>query len=335
MVTIAQNRLDQIFSNFNGKSIAIVGDIMLDRYFWGKVARISPEAPVPVVEVDSVSARLGGSANVANNVVSLTGNALMVGVIGNDEEGKHLRDLAKSQGLSEDCLVVDESRPTTTKTRVIGHGQHIVRIDSERKAPLNRDAEKRLLSALEARIREVDAVILEDYNKGVLTDTVIRRCIELARKHDKPVTVDPKFDNFFAYRNVTVFKPNRKEIEEALGTKISDLADLEEAGNSVRKKLKADHVLVTLGAKGMALFSNGPMKHVETVARNVVDVSGAGDTVIAALTMGIVAGAAVVEAAAIANIAAGVVCGEVGAVPVDMQKLIETAKDEMMNGRAQ
>lgn len=322
LVTITAQRVQELYDRFNGKQIAVVGDLMLDRYYWGSVTRLSPEAPVPVVEVDSESTRLGGAANVANNIASLGGIPLLVGVIGQDDGGKMLRKIISEMGFPTGGIVVDPSRPTTIKTRVIAHHQHVVRIDQEVKTDIDSATVEKILDVLKREISNLDAIIFEDYNKGVIVRELIHEVIALARRQEKIVTVDPKFNNFFEYKNVTVFKPNRGETEAALGTRIRDGASAEAAGAEMLKRLQAENVLLTLGEQGMMLFeAHGAITHVPTQARKVADVSGAGDTVISTLTMGLVAGASVKEAATLANFAGGVVCGEVGIVPINKADL--------------
>jgi rfaE bifunctional protein kinase chain/domain len=333
MVNITPNRLEEIQKCFAGKRVAVVGDLMLDRYFWGTVSRISPEAPVPVVEVDEESTRLGGAANVANNIASLGGVPVMMGVVGRDIGAEILKKLIAGNGFPTDGIVIDDSRPTTIKTRVIAHGQHVVRIDQEKKADLNAGVQAKIIAGLEKQIESLDGIILEDYNKGVLTKGLIQSVITLAKEHKKTITVDPKFNNFFDYQGVSVFKPNRKEAEEALGHRLYDYRDMEAAALELFTRLNAENVLLTLGEKGMLLLErNGSLAHVETKARNVADVSGAGDTVIATLTMAMVAGASVRESAALANYAGGIVCGEVGIVPIDKSVLIQTILKDINHG---
>ena len=333
MVNLTPNRLEEIQKSFAGKRIAVIGDLMLDRYFWGSVSRISPEAPVPVVEVDNESTRLGGAANVANNIASLGGIPIMIGVVGKDSGADVLKNLVASNGFPTEGIVIDDSRPTTIKTRVIAHGQHVVRIDQEEKVDLNADMQARVLASLKNQIASLDGIILEDYNKGVLTKRLIKSVIKLAKEHKKTITVDPKFNNFFDYQGVSVFKPNRKEAEEALGRRLHTFAEMEEAARELLTKLNTENVLLTLGEKGMLLLKrNGSMAHVETKARHVADVSGAGDTVIATLTMAMAAGASVKESAAMANYAGGIVCGEVGIVPIDKNVLIQTIVKDINNG---
>ena len=333
MVTFTPQRLELLQKQLSGKRIAVIGDLMLDRYYWGKVARISPEAPVPVVEVEEESTRLGGAANVANNISSLGGIPLMIGVVGNDASASTLKSLVTNCGFPTDGIVVDATRPTTIKTRVIAHNQHVVRIDQEEKADLSNEIQKNILDVLERQISSLDGIILEDYNKGVLTKALIRSIIDLSNKHRKIITVDPNFNNFFEYSGVTVFKPNRKETEEALGVRLHAISDVQHAAKDLIDRLHAENVLLTLGEKGMLLAEHaGATSHVETKARHVADVSGAGDTVIATLTMAMAAGATVKEAAALANYAGGIVCGEVGIVPIALSTLVSTILHDATNG---
>jgi len=325
-IRIPKNRLTQVTREFSGKRVAIVGDLMVDRYYWGSVTRVSPEAPVPVVDVTSESVRLGGAANVANNVQSLGGDALIVGLAGDDHVGDILSHLIKQQGLDSAGIVVDAGRRTTVKTRVIANDQHVVRIDYETKAPCKELAERRIIEVIRERIENLDAVILEDYNKGVMTRNVIAQVIGIAREHGKSVLVDPKFENFFEYKNVTLFKPNRRETEEVLGGRIRTPEDLHAAGKRMLQELKAENVLLTRGEEGMSLFeSDGSVTHLKTTARHVKDVSGAGDTVIATLAMALAAGAAMREAAILANEAGGVVVGSVGIEPITVEQLVEAS----------
>ncbi len=324
MVSITKTRLQALYDRFAGKRIAVVGDLMLDRYFWGTVTRISPEAPVPVVEVESESTRLGGAANVANNIAALGGIPLMMGVVGDDASGKVLKGIIEELHFPISGIVIDESRPTTVKTRVIAHNQHVVRIDHEEKSDIDASTQQKLQRVLEREIDNLDGIILEDYNKGVLAKSLIVGVIEMARKKGKIVAVDPKFNNFFEYKGVTIFKPNRKETEEALGTRLYRKESIEKAGRELLQRLQAENVLLTLGERGMALFErSGEVSTIPTAARKVADVSGAGDTVVSTLTMALAAGADIRESATLANVAGGIVCGEVGIVPIDKKVLFE------------
>jgi len=322
-VSFTEERLKELLQNFRGKKIAVVGDLMLDRYYWGSVQRVSPEAPVPVVEVESESIRLGGAANVACNIQALGGEPILVGLIGNDHVGRSLVDMLKERNLETQGIIVDGSRPTTIKTRIIAHGQHVVRIDNESKADCPDHLISRIIDAVRYNIRDIDGIVIEDYNKGVATAEVIRQVIAVAAKYSKIVTVDPKFNNFTEYKGVTVFKPNRREVEEVLGGRLRTIDDVVSAGKRLLSMLSVQNVLLTRGEEGMSLFeANGGTMHVPTMAENVQDVSGAGDTVIATLTMALAGGAAVREACVLANCAGGVVVGSVGIVPIEPRELI-------------
>ncbi len=312
-----------------GKRIAIIGDMMLDGYFWGDVKRISPEAPVPVLEVEEEFFRFGGAANVALNISALGGIPIPIGVIGDDNYGAIFSSLLNDSKISADGILIDESRPTTTKTRVIADSQHVVRIDKESKEYLNSKMEGKIFDYVKKNINDLDGIVLQDYNKGVLTESLITNIVNEANENKKLITVDPKFENFWSYKNVTVFKPNRKEAEEKLGLKITSSEDVSFAGSELLEKLNAQYVLLTLGDEGIAVFEKGkPEKRMPTKARKVADVSGAGDTVISTLTLSLAAGADILEASYLANYAGGIVCGEVGIVPVNKEKLFTTITDD-------
>ena len=329
MVNLSIKRLSALKSHFRGLKIAIVGDMMLDCYFWGEVKRISPEAPVPVVEVGNEFYRFGGAANVALNILKLGGIPVPVGVIGYDNYGTIFKSLVTEASISEEGIIIDDERPTTAKTRVIADSQHVVRIDKESKDYLNKKNQSKVIEYIEKNIINFDGIILQDYNKGVLTTSLIEKIIQLANRNKVLITVDPKFNNFFHYKNVTVFKPNRKEAEDVLGLKIRTEEDIETAGNRILEKINAKYVLLTLGEDGIAVFEKGkaPQK-METKARKVADVSGAGDTVISTLTMALAAGGDILEASYLANYAGGIVCEEVGIVPIDLDKLFDTVSEE-------
>jgi rfaE bifunctional protein kinase chain/domain len=324
MIEFNRKELKQLKKNFHNKKIAIIGDMMLDVYFRGDVKRISPEAPVPVIEIDSEIFRFGGAANCALNILSLGGIPFPVGVIGNDSNGAIFKSLLKEYNINFEGILIDEERPTTTKTRVISDSQHIVRIDKEHKNYVNNKIQKNILDYVKSIINETDGIILQDYNKGVLTPSLIKEIISLANKKNILITVDPKFNNFFLYKNVTVFKPNRKEAEDTLGLRIKTEEEISKAGRILLKKLKAKNILLTLGEGGVAIFQEGVLeKRLPTKARKVADVSGAGDTVISTLTMALAAGADIVKASYLANYAGGLVCEEVGIVPIELDKLFD------------
>ncbi len=315
-------------SRFKDLCILVVGDMMLDRYIWGRVSRVSPEAPVPVIEVTGDAERPGGAGNVVLNLTSLGAKAISIGVVGDDRNGLILRELLEDQGAEGGRLVTVKDRPTTVKTRVIAEDQHVVRVDRERTVELSAQDEDRLIEALEKAIPNCSGVILQDYNKGVMTPRIIRATIETARKEGRIVTVDPKWRHFFDYRGATVFKPNLKETEGALNRALPNESELEEAGIELLRRMEAEQVLITRGSQGMSLFRAGqPPAHIPTRAVTIHDVSGAGDTVIGTLTLGLAAGLDGYDAALLANRAAGYVVGQVGVVPVTPEALLPDSGD--------
>lgn len=329
MIKISEKRLLKLKKNFKGKRIAVIGDMMLDIYFWGDVKRISPEAPVPVLEVEEEFYRFGGAANCALNIAKLSGLPEPIGVIGYDNFGTVFNSLLTEQNISHHGIIEDDTRPTTAKTRVIADSQHVVRIDKESKDTIGKNIQTKIINYVNGLIKNLDGIILQDYNKGVLSSSLIPQIIELANKNKILITVDPKYHNFYEYKNVTVFKPNRKEAEDILGMKIKTDADVSFAGNTLLKKLNAKNILLTLGEGGIAVFEKGkPEKRMPTKARKVADVSGAGDTVISTLTMALAAGANIYEASYLANYAGGIVCEEVGIVPIEIDKLFDTVQKE-------
>jgi D-glycero-beta-D-manno-heptose-7-phosphate kinase len=323
MIKFTKSRLQKLFDNFSEMKIAVVGDLMLDRYMWGAVQRISPEAPVPVVEVTSETVKLGGSANVANNILALGATVFPIGVVGEDIYARELLGLFALAGIGTSGIVSDKDRPTTIKTRIIAHDQHVVRADVESKCDLSPEIEDKILHFITENISDFHGIILEDYNKGVLTQRLITEIIAICRKHDVFVAVDPKFNHFFDFKEVDLFKPNRRETEQALGIKITSDEDLESAAHELFNRLNCRHVLITRGDQGMTLFANnGTQKlQVPTRAKKIHDVSGAGDTVISTFVVATLAGADNAEATTLASYAAGIVCGEVGVVPIDRQQL--------------
>lgn len=330
MIKITEKRLRQLKENFNGKRIAIIGDMMLDIYYWGDVKRISPEAPVPVLEVENEIYRFGGAANCALNITKLGGIPEPIGIIGYDNYGSIFTSLLSEFNIDSHGIIEDDKRPTTAKTRVIADSQHIVRIDKESKETVSKSIQNKIFNYVKSIIKNLDGIILQDYNKGVLSKELITKIIELTNQNKKLITIDPKFHNFFSYKNVTVFKPNKKEAEDVLGMKIISDENISLAGNTLLKKLNAKNILLTLGEKGIAVFEKGkPERRMPTKARKVADVSGAGDTVISTLTIALAAGANIYEASYLANYAGGIVCEEVGIVPIEIDKLFDTVIREI------
>ena len=329
---ISRDRLEALLNLAQGRRVAVVGDAMLDVYLRGDVDRISPEAPVPVVRVRERKLALGGAANVANNIVAIGARCELVAAVGKDVAGATLRDMLAGVG-TETRALVPVGRPTTTKTRVIARSQQMVRYDEEDDSDMDGADSARLMQALETAIADADALVFEDYNKGVLVPAVISRAIAWAKARGVPIIVDPKYRNFFAYRGATIFKPNRRELESALGAAV----DLEhpEALPATFERLGVEHLLLTLGERGMALISSdGEIGRIPTTAREVYDVVGAGDTVTAYLAAILAAGGSPAEAAVVANFAAGVEVGKLGAATVRADEVL-AAYDDFSESHAQ
>jgi rfaE bifunctional protein kinase chain/domain len=313
--------IEKIFRSFREKRIAVIGDMMIDKYIFGHVSRISPEYPVPVVDVTSESSRLGGAANVAVNTHALGAETLLIGVTGNDAERGNLASLMREHGLDPAMLVADSTRPTTCKTRILSQNHHITRVDYESRTPVNAELEKRLLGMFMEIAGTVDAVVLEDYDKGVLTPSLIASVIAICRKRKTPVLVDPKLKGFFSYGGCTVFKPNLSELAASLGIPVANAdSDVEQACLLFGEKLNVESLVVTRSEKGMTVY-DGSFTHIPALSLDVADVSGAGDTVIGTLALGLASGLDLVTSTRIANLAANTVCQEVGAVPVRPDKL--------------
>ncbi len=323
------NRLKSIVSRFDRQKVLVVGDLILDEFIWGNVSRISPEAPVPVVWVDRENFMPGGASNVANNIRSLGGEVHLAGVVGDDARGEELRDLLRKRGVNCEGILSDKGRPTTQKTRVIAHHQQVVRIDREVVQPIADTILKGLVEFIRERMPEMDALIIEDYGKGVIVPSLVREAVKVAKKSKKIITVDPKETHFSYYRGVTTITPNHHEAASAVGFKIKDEASLEKAGRSLLQKLRCEAALVTLGENGMAIFQSAKKTvKIPTVAQEVFDVSGAGDTVISAFTLARSTGAGPVESAYLANCAAGIVVGKVGVAVTDRDELLNRLKVE-------
>ena len=282
----------ELLAKFGRQRVLVLGDIMLDHYIWGKVERISAEAPVPVLEVQKEEFRLGGAANAALNVKSLGGEAILLGVTGRDSAAQDLKQLMECKGLATDGLIADPDRKTTLKTRIVATNQQIVRIDRETKIDLGNEARTALLDSLRRLLPNCQALIIEDYNKGVLTREVISGALELAKSLGIPVAVDPKHRNFRQYRGVDIFKPNFRELQDILDMEFESEDEFQVAASQLRGEMQIKNLIVTRGSLGMYVFDGGKQaRHLPTAAREVFDVSGAGDTVISALTLAYVSGA--------------------------------------------
>jgi len=321
-------RLLDAVGRFSRCRVLVVGDLMLDTFIWGDVRRISPEAPVPVVDVREETQFLGGTANVVNNVASMGGEVLTTGVVGDDAAGRSLVNLLTKIGVSPDGLVIEKDRPTTIKTRIIARNQQVVRFDRESRAPLDGKSFERILSYIRTSLDKVHGIIVSDYAKGMITGDFMDALRSLVSNSGVPVLVDPKVRHIDVYRSVTMVTPNHDEASMMAGIEIHDEASLVAAGTALLKRLGCGTLLITRGKDGMSIFQdNGLMTHIPTVARRVFDVTGAGDTVIAALVLGIAGGLSPVESALIANMAAGIVVGEVGTAAVTAEQL-RTAIEE-------
>jgi D-glycero-beta-D-manno-heptose-7-phosphate kinase len=321
--------MHHIFQKFSDLKILIIGDVMMDTYLWGRVDRISPEAPVPVVSVTKKENRLGGAANVALNVQSLGAQPIICAVIGNDQEGIDFLNLLEEQKLSAEGILKVDGRQTTVKTRVIGHNQQIVRVDAETDQLISKEASNAIFSKIRKIIEHenIDAVIFEDYDKGLLSEDLIARTVDLANSLQILTVVDPKKRNFLSYKNVTLFKPNLKELREGLKMEIEPRhkENINDAVTTLQNKLHAKMVMVTLSELGVYISSSKGEKILPAHIRNIADVSGAGDTVIATATLCLAAGLDEFKTAEIANLAGGLVCEEVGVVPISFDLLLSEA----------
>ncbi|HUY91142.1 MAG TPA: D-glycero-beta-D-manno-heptose-7-phosphate kinase [Pirellulales bacterium] len=318
-----QNDIVEIAERFRGRRILVVGDVMLDEYIWGSVERISPEAPVPVVQVQRRSHVPGGAANTAANVASLGGLPILGGVVGHDLYAELLREKLGESSVEASGLVADAQRPTTCKTRIVAHDQQIVRVDCEQRNTLPADVEESLLAWAREQIKDVDACILSDYAKGVVSPRLAQGLIQAARAAGKPLIVDPKPDGFAKYRGATLVKPNLLEAERVCNRRLDGDEQLRAAGSALCELLEGSAVLITLGSRGMMLFRPGvaPVGAAAT-QQQVFDVTGAGDTVASALAMGLAAGISLDEAARLGNRCAGIAVGKVGTNTVTLDELL-------------
>ena len=320
-MSLDRRRIEQLLNRFAANTIVIVGDVMLDEFIWGKVQRISPEAPVPVVEVLDETYHMGGSANVAANIRGLEGTPIPIGVLGRDSASDRVLDLLKQSGIEVSGLVRDD-RPTTLKTRIIAQNQQVVRTDRESRKALSPQVNADLASAFLRHLPQAKAVIVSDYDKGVVNRELLSAILPNARSAGVPVFLDPKVPHADYYRPITLITPNQREAELLTGTAIEDERGLEDAGRRLLGKFECEYALITRGEEGMSLFSGSGSRHLPTFAREVFDVTGAGDTVIATLALARAGGATMEESAILANHAAGIVVGKVGIATVSQSELL-------------
>ncbi|MDR2814923.1 MAG: PfkB family carbohydrate kinase [Prevotellaceae bacterium] len=316
-----------IFDKFNDLTVMVVGDVMVDAYLWGKVSRISPEAPVPILAGTQREHRLGGAANVALNLQALGARPALCSAIGNDREAEIFTKMLSANGLMQEGILADSTRITTTKTRVIAGTQHLLRIDEETTKPLHENLEKTFFARIERLIdsEKIDAIIFEDYDKGVITPNLISWVVTLANSRKIPTLVDPKKRNFLEYRNVTLFKPNFQELCVGLNENV-DKKSYEavfEAAKKINRQMNVRYAMVTLSERGVLVSDGEQYSAIPAELRNIADVSGAGDTVISVASLCLAAGMAISKVAAVANLAGGLVCEKVGVVPVNKKLLLD------------
>lgn len=320
-----------LFSEFNSKKILVIGDSMIDSYLFGEINRTSPEAPVPVVETKKHESRLGGAANVALNLKSLGATPILCSAIGDDKEGKLFIELMKKEDLTTEGMIISKIKRTTLKTRVIANDKHQLRIDEEDSSPIDNEIE--LIDLIKKLIYNIDVVVLQDYNKGVLTSNVINEVIKIANNNNIPSIVDPKKDNFFNYKNCTIFKPNLAEIK--IGMNINDelrnLKDLNKVTTKLRLQLNSDAVLLTLSSRGICLESHNNFHQFPSYKRKLVDVSGAGDTVISVAALCLSTNINYSDLTILSNLAGGLVCEAVGVIPINKEKFLNEAIKTLKN----
>ena len=323
--------VQNLFSEFNSKKILVIGDSMIDSYLFGEINRISPEAPVPVVETKKHESRLGGAANVALNLKSLGATPILCSAIGDDKEGKLFIELMKKEDLTTEGMIISKIKRTTLKTRVIANDKHQLRIDEEDSSPIDNEIE--LIDLIQKLIYNIDVVVLQDYNKGVLTSNVINEVIKIANNNNIPSIVDPKNDNFFNYKNCTIFKPNLAEIK--IGMNINDelrnLKDLNNVTTKLRLQLNSDAVLLTLSSRGICLDSHNNFYQFPSYKRKLVDVSGAGDTVISVAALCLSTNINYSNLTILSNLAGGLVCEALGVIPINKEKFLNEAIKTLKN----
>lgn len=319
------SQLASIFDQWESTTALIIGDSMIDAYFYGKSTRNSPEAPVPIINLAKKERRLGGAANVALNIKALGATPILCSIVGHDRNGSQLKSLLDQEGLSTQGIIEDESRCTTVKTRVIGNNQHFLRIDEEETNLINTDVENQLFTTISSLIRTADVLIFQDYNKGVLSPSLIKNVTQLCINSNVPIVVDPKHDQFFDYQNCTLFKPNRKEIVEAYQLKEEDNQNMQSLAQQLRADLNAKNVMTTLSEDGVIIINDQEYHHLPAHPRKILDVSGAGDSVLSVAALCVALKLHNPLIAGLANLAGGLVCEKIGVVPIDKGQLLDEA----------
>jgi len=327
MKDINIDRILDIIENFSNTSIAVIGDYMIDEYIFGDVERISPEAPVPIVLYKDRKFSLGGAGNVANNIASLGGKVYNIGVIGDDNYKEIFFNLINKENFNNEGILIDETRPTIRKTRIIAQNQQLLRIDYEKTDFLSNTLKEKISQYINSIIHNIDGIIISDYGKGLFDKDILEKIIKISNDHNKFIAVDPKDRNFYNYKGATISTPNHKEASRMVGRSLKTQEEIKEAGFEIIEKLGFENLLITQGAEGMTLFEKGKSPlHIPSHAKQVFDVTGAGDTVISALTLAKASGATLPEASFIANIAAGIVVGKLGSATATIEEIIEEVK---------
>lgn len=323
---LTKKRALEIINNFPEAGVLVVGDIMVDHFIWGKVSRISPEAPVPVVDVQKDSILLGGCANVLNSIYAMGGKVYVAGVVGADNIGKRLLEELRQREIATDGIVVEKGRPTTLKTRIVAHGQQMVRFDKESRKPIPKNSTRKILEYIKSLQSRIGAIVISDYSKGVISRELITGIRKIVDDEKVYICLDPKQNDFTLYEGVYVVTPNHHEAGRAAGIEIADENDLLQAGAALLNKYNFHALLITRGEEGMSLFERGKKiahTHFSTQAKEIYDVTGAGDTVIGVLALSLAAQASLQEATCLANQAAGIVVGKVGTATVSQEELIK------------
>lgn len=323
---MTETEIENLFRSFENKKVLIIGDSMVDAYMWGKIKRMSPEAPVPIVDIDKHESRLGGAANVARNIKSLGASAILCTIIGNDTRGEQFKKLMKEEGLSTQGVIISDKRKTTVKTRIISDQKHQLRVDEEDTRPIT--IEEEFINLIDKLLEKINVIIFQDYNKGVLTTKIIRTIIKKANKLNIPTIVDPKKKNFNIYKECSIFKPNLIEIQEGMNIRLnaSNINDLKDTSTLLRRKLNAKAILLTLSEKGICINSKNNFSHTPAYKCNVIDVSGAGDTVISVASLLLSEKVDYTNLSKISALAGGIVCEKVGVVPINKKILLKETK---------
>jgi len=326
MIAIDYEKMVKIVQEFKKKRILVLGDLMLDKYIWGDVTRISPEAPVPVVEVNKDTSCLGGAGNASHNLESLGAFPILVGVIGDDNEGAWIKkNVAFNKGI-----FIDGARPTTVKTRIIAHHQQVVRVDWEKKTPISSRMEEKILNFIQQE--KYDGILISDYNKGTLIPSLVKKTLSFSQKNKMPVFVDPKVENFSLFSSVTLITPNHFEAERIVQRACRTDSQVAKAGEEILSRISATYIILKRGEQGMSVLEKGKKSlHIPTIAKEVYDVTGAGDTVIACATLALLAGASIQEAAVLSNTAAGIVVGKIGTATVTPPELLSSLRKQHQN----